>query len=44
VKRRTFITLVDRLFSRKTTGGAPNQQRRSFVEWFPASALVQTPA
>ena len=43
VKRRTFITLVDRLFSRKTTGGAPNQQRRSFVEWFPASALVQIP-
>jgi hypothetical protein len=44
VKRRTFITLVDRLFSRKTTGGAPNQRRRSFVEWFPASALVQTAA
>jgi N-acetylmuramoyl-L-alanine amidase len=28
--------------ARKTTGGAPNQRRRSFVEWFPASALVQT--
>ena len=33
---------LDRLFSRKTTVGAPNQRRRSFVEWFPASALVQT--
>src|SRR5216683_940149 len=26
----------------KTTGGAPNRRRRSFVEWFPALALVQT--
>jgi hypothetical protein len=42
VKRRTVIKLLDRLFSRKTTVGAPNQRRRSFVEWFPASALVQT--
>ena len=42
MKRRTVIKLLDRLFSRKTTVGAPNQRRRSFVEWFPASALVQT--
>jgi hypothetical protein len=28
--------LLDRLFPRKTTGGAPNQRQR-FVEWFPAS-------
>src|SRR6476469_5004714 len=42
MKRRTVIKLLDRLYSRKTTVGAPNQRRRSFVEWFPASALVQT--
>jgi hypothetical protein len=42
VKRRTVIKLLDRLFSRQTTVGAPIQRRRSFVEWFPASALVQT--
>ena len=41
MKRRTVIKLLDRLFSRKTTVGAPNQRRRSFVAWFPASALVQ---
>jgi N-acetylmuramoyl-L-alanine amidase len=41
VKRGTVIKLLDRLVSRKTTVGAPNQRRRSFVEWFPASALVQ---
>ena len=42
MKRRTVIKLLDRLFSRQTTVGAPIQRRRSFVEWFPASALVQT--
>lgn len=42
MKRRTVIKLLDGRFSRKTTVGAPNQRRRSFVEWFPASALVQT--
>ena len=42
MKRRTVIKLLDRLVSRKTTVGAPNQRRRSFVAWFPASALVQT--
>jgi hypothetical protein len=42
MKRRTVIKLLDRLYSRKTTVGAPNQRRRSFVAWFPASALVQT--
>jgi hypothetical protein len=40
---RNQLELLDRLFPRKTTNGAPNQRRR-FVGWFPASALVQTPA
>jgi hypothetical protein len=42
---RNQLELLDRLFPRKTTVGAPNQRQR-FVELFPASAqaLVQTPA
>jgi predicted acylesterase/phospholipase RssA len=34
---RKQLELLDRLFPRKTTGGAPNQRQR-FVERFPASA------
>ena len=30
------LELLDRLFPRKTTAGAPKQRQR-FVEWFPAS-------
>ena len=42
---RNQLELLDRLFPRKTTVGAPNQRQR-FVELFPAlaQALVQTPA
>jgi hypothetical protein len=42
---RNQLELLDRLFPRKTTVGAPNQRQR-FVELSPAlaQALVQTPA
>jgi hypothetical protein len=41
--RAIKLELLDRLFPRKTTVGAPNQ-REHFVELFPtlAQALVQT--
>ena len=42
---RNQLELLDRLFPRKTTVGAPNQRQR-FVELFPAlaQALAQAPA
>jgi hypothetical protein len=42
---RNQLELLDHVFPRKTTVGAPNQRQR-FVELFPAlaQALVQTPA